>query len=351
MKELNFGKLKIGENHPVVVIAEVADSHGGSMELAKALVDAAYESGADVVKFQLHLPDVEMVPGSIQMWDGPLYDILKRNLFTPEMHKEIMDYCEKVGIEYLCTPFCPTSVDVLESLGVKAFKTGSGELANLPQHRKLAKISYETGKPVMVSTGMSTIEEVHDTVRVYEQEGAKENLVLMNCTSEYPPNDYSHTRLGVVRRLQDQFGVIVGQSDHTMDNYSVFASVALGAKVVEKHFTLSRKMRGPDHFISMEPRMLKDFVEGIRKIEAGLTDEKIVTQEEGVVRDWAFHSVVASTFIRQGEVLTSDNLMPKRPGRGIPAKFLDQMFSGQLLGRRAKRDLLPNDILQWADVE
>jgi len=351
MKDLHFGKLKIGGDNRVVIIAEVADSHNGSMQMAKALVDAAKEAGADVVKFQLHLPDVEMVPGSINMWDGPLYDILKRNLFTSEMHKEIMDYCEKVGIEYLCTPFCPTSVDVLESLGVKAFKTGSGELANLPQHRKLAKISAETGKPVIVSTGMSTMEEIHDTVRVYEQEGAKENLVLMNCTSEYPPNDYSHARLGFIRRLHDQFGVIVGQSDHTMDNYTVLAAVALGAKIVEKHFTLSRKMRGPDHFIALEPHMLAELISGIRKIEVGLGDEKKITEEESVVRDWAFHSVVASTFIKQGEILTLENLMPKRPGRGIPAKFLDPMFSGQLIGRRAKRHLMPNTILQWSDIE
>lgn len=351
MKELHFGKLKIGGNNPIVIIAEIADSHNGSIETAKKLIGEAKKAGADAVKFQLHLPDVEMVPGSIKMWDGPLYDILKRNLFTPEMHKEAMDYCEKIGIEYLCTPFCPTAVDILEELGVKAFKTGSGELANLPHHRKIAKILARSGKPAFVSTGMSTWEEIGDTVRVYEEEGAKENLILMNCTSEYPPNDYSHANLGLINRLQEEFGVYVGQSDHTIDNYTAYAATAFGAKVIEKHFTLSRNQNGPDHAISLEPHMLRDLVEGIRKIEVGLGDEKKISKEEQVVRDWAFHSVVASSDIKAGEALTLVNLMPKRPGYGIGAKYLDPIYSDKLLGRKAKRDLPKDVIIQWEDVE
>lgn len=350
MKELQFGKLRIGGNNRVAVIAEIADSHNGSVETAKKLVDAAKAAGADIAKFQIHLPDIEMVPGSIRMWDGPLYDILKRNLFTPMMHREMMEYCERVGIEYLCTPFCPTAVDVLEDMGVKAFKTGSGELANLPHHRKIARISARTGKPVFVSTGMSTWEEIRDTVRVYKEEGARENLALMNCTSEYPPNDYSHANLGVMRRLGEEFGVWVGQSDHTMDNYTVYAAVALGAKIVEKHFTLSRNQKGPDHFISLEPHMLKDLVDGIRKIEVALGSEKTISKEEQVVRDWAFHSAIAARDIRAGEAFSVENLIPKRPGSGISAKYLDPMYSQALLGRRAKRDLPKDTILQWSDV-
>src|SRR3989338_4952611 len=339
MKELIFGKLKIGGQNPVVVIAEIADSHNGSIDTAKKLIDEVKRAGANVAKFQLHLPDVEMVPGSIQMWDGPLYDILKRNLFTPEMHKEVMGYCEEVGIEYLCTPFCPSAVDILNDLGVKAFKTGSGEITSLPHHRKIAKISAKTGRSAIVSTGMCTMEEIADTVKVYEEEGAKENLVLMNCTSEYPPNDYSHANLGLIKRLCDEFGVIVGQSDHTTDNYTAYAAVALGAKVVEKHLTLSRNQRGPDHKISLEPEMFKELVDGIRKVEISLGTERIISKEEQVVRDWAFHSVVATQDIKAGEVLTLKNLTPKRPGSGIEAKYLDKNYSEKLLGKKAKRDL------------
>ncbi len=350
MKELKFGKLTIGGQR-VVVIAEIADSHNGSLVQAKALVDAAKEAGADVAKFQIHLPDVEMVKGKVQMWDGDLYEILNRNLFTVEMHKEIKKYCEEVGIEYLCTPFCPAAVDVLnDEVGVVAFKTGSGEVTNLPHHRKLAKISAKTGKPVIVSTGMCLMEEIAETVKVYEEEGAKENLILTNCTSEYPPNNYSHANLGLIKKLQDWFGVIVGQSDHTMDNYTAYASVALGAKVIEKHFTLSRKQRGPDHFIALEPHMLKELVDGIRKIEVALGTEKTISKEEQVVRDWAFHSVVTATDVKAGESLTLQNTIPKRPGSGIPAKYLDPMFSARLLGKKAKKDMPTNTIVTWDDL-
>ena len=370
MKPLQFGKLTIGGGK-TVVIAEIADSHNGSMETAKKLVDAAKEAGADVAKFQLHLVGKnevdgknEMIPGSINMWDGPLYDILQRNLFTFEMHKEIMENCEKVGIEYLCTPFCTTAVDVLNDMGVKAFKTGSGELDNLPQHRRLAQISAKTGKPVIVSTGMCTWDEIADTVRVYEEEGAKENLVLTNCTSEYPPNDYSHANLGLIPKMIKEFGVWVGQSDHTMDNYTAYASVALGAKVVEKHFTLSRAQKGPDHFIALEPHMLKDLVDGIRKIEVGLGDEKKISQEEQVVRDWAFHTATTFKDLKKGEEITAkvieEKLIERRPlsmeigGKtvyGIPSKYLDPMYREKLLGKKAKRDIPKDTMLVWEDFE
>ncbi len=365
VKELTFGKLKIGGQR-VVVIAEIADSHNGSMETAKKLVDAAKEAGADVAKFQLHLVGKnevdgknEMIPGSIQMWDGPLYDILQRNLFTFPMHKEIMEYCEKVGIEYLCTPFCTAAVDVLNDIGVKAFKTGSGELDNLPQHRRLAQVSKKTGKPVIVSTGMCTWEEIADTVKVYEEEGAKENLILTNCTSEYPPNDYSHANLGLIPRLQKDFGVIVGQSDHTMDNYTAYAAVTLGAKVIEKHFTLSRKQKGPDHFIALEPHMLRDLVDGIRKIEVALGSEKIITKEEQVVRDWAFHTATTFRDVKKGEAFTTANLIERRPRtmeidgkkvEGIPSKYLDPMYEKKLIGKKAARDMPKDTMLTWEDV-
>ena len=267
------------------------------------------------------------------------------------MHKEIMNYCEKVGIEYLCTPFCPTAVDILNDLGVKAFKIGSGEVTNLPQHRKLAKISAKTEKPVIVSTGMSTWDEIVETVKVYEEEDAKENLILTNCTSEYPPEDYSHANLGLIKKMRDEFGVLVGQSDHTVDNYTAYAAVALGARVIEKHFTLSRDQDGPDHKISLEPHMLKDLVEGIKKVEVGLGVERTVSKDEQVVRDWAFHSVVAKRDIKEGEELTLDNLIPKRPGSGIEAKYLDPMYSGELLGKKANKDFPKNTILTWEDIK
>lgn len=349
MKKLKFGRLIIG-GPKTVIIAEIADSHNGSLEMAKKLVDEVKKAGADVAKFQLHLPDVEMVPGSINMWDGPLYDILKRNLFSPEMHAEIKEYCEKSGIEYLCTPFCPAAIDILENLRVKAYKTGSGELTNLPMQRKLAKLSHKSGKPIIVSTGMSRWEEIEETVKIYREEKSIDNLILTNCTSEYPPNDYSHANLGLITKMREEFGVIVGQSDHTTDNYTAYAAVALGAKVVEKHFTLSRQQKGPDHKISLEPHMLKGLVEGIRKVEVSLGKERLISKEEQVVRDWAHHSVVTSRAIRTGEKFTSENLTVKRPGSGIEAKYLDKNYSNKLFGKKATKDLPPDTILSWEDV-
>jgi sialic acid synthase SpsE len=351
MNEIHFGKLKIGNNNPVIIIAEIADSHNGSMETAKQLVDEAKKAGADVAKFQLHLPDEEMVPESITMWDGPLYDILKKNLFTPEMHKEIKEYCEQVGIEYLCTPFCPKAIDILEEMDVCAFKTGSGELTHLPMHRKLAHIASRRKLPVIVSTGMSTWDEIAQTVSVYESENAKEFLVLTNCTSEYPPSDYSHANIGNIPEMKKRFKVLVGQSDHTMDNYTAFAAVSVGANVIEKHFTLSRNQKGPDHFIALEPANFRELAGGIRKIEKSLAVGRNVSKEEQVVRDWAFHSVVANQDIKKGEKLSLENLIPKRPGSGISVQYLDSMYSDELLGKRAKKDLPKNTILQWEDVE
>lgn len=358
MKTLKFGKLVIGGPR-TIIIAEIADSHNGDIKTAKKLVEEAKKAGADVAKFQIHLPDVEMAgPGALVMWDGDLYDILKRNLFTPEMHKEMMRHCAKVGIEYLCTPFCPAAADVLNDLGVKAFKTGSGELANLPHHRKIARISARTGKPVIVSTGMSTWEEIRETVRVYEEENAKENLVLMNCTSEYPPNDYSRMNLGVVGKLKDEFDVWVGQSDHTHENYIALAAAAvtLGAKLVEKHFTLSRKQKGPDHFIALEPMMLKNLVAGVRATEVALGQTKLISKEEQVVRDWAFHSVIIDRPVKKGEAVTLENVRPARPGPsyrkwgGIPAKYLDKLYSHQLLGKSFKKNFPKNYRLRWSDL-
>lgn len=359
MTTLKFGKLTIG-GAKTIIIAEIADSHNGDIKTAKKLVEEAKKAGVDVAKFQIHLPDVEMAgPRSLVMWNGDLYDILKRNLFTPAMHQAMMKHCDKVGIEYLCTPFCPAAVDILNDLGVKAFKTGSGELANLPHHRKLAKISARTGKPVIVSTGMSTWEEIRETVRIYEEENAKENLVLMNCTSEYPPDDYSHMNLGVIAKLRDEFGVWVGQSDHAHENYTALAAAAvtMGAKLIEKHFTLSRKQKGPDHFIALEPVMLKNLVDGVRATEVALGQTKLISKVEQVVRDWAFHSVIIDRSVKKGEEVTLKNVRPARPGpsyknwRGIPAKYLDELYSHQLLGKIFKKDFPKNYRLRWQDLE
>jgi len=344
MKEIKIGKLGIGENKPTVIIAEIACQHGGSIKSAKRLIDAAKKAGANIAKFQLHVPEAEMIPGSIKFWGGSMDEILQdANFATYKEHKELKDYCRRVGIQYLCTPFCIVAANILERIGVDAYKTGSGELTNLSMIRHIAR----KGKPMIVSTGMSKMEEIADTVAVLKEEKAK--FVLTHCLSEYPPK-YEHMNLGLIKELKEKFGVIVGSSDHSTEIYSAVAAVAMGAKIIEKHFTLPG-LHGPDDAVSLKPDKFKEMVDAVRKIERALGSERIVSKEEKVVRDWAHHSVVTASDICRGEKFNLQNLVAKRPGRGIPAKYLDPLYSKKLLDKKAAKDLSANVILQWKYVK
>jgi len=339
MKKVKFGKFTIGRGYPCVIIMEVADSHGGSVEIAKKMIDQAKLNGADIVKFQFHLPDLEMVPGSIQMWDGSLYDILKKNLLSPEDHRILKEYCDSQNIMYLCTPFSMQASDELEKIGVEVFKIGSGEMNNLPMIRHIAK----KGKTMMISTGMSTIDEIKETVKVVEEENCP--YVLAHCVSEYPTKAES-LNLGLIEKYQEEFKVPVGFSSHALGIYCEIAAVALGANFIEKHFTLDKKQKGPDHFISIEPMELKEMSLAIHEIEKGLGNKKVVSKEEQVVRDWAYHSVVTNQSIEAGTVLTKEMLTVKRPGSGIPAKELEKV-----IGRKLKIKTNKDTILQWNNLE
>jgi len=349
MRDLRFGSIKININTPAVIVAELSDGHMGSLEKAKKLAQAAKDAGADVLKVQMHFPDEEMAPG-INMWAGDLQEILKKVLFSSENHRALKEYCEEIGIQYLCTPFSPKAVDVLNDMGVDGFKTGSGEIYNLPFHRKIAKISAETGKPVFISTGMCVMEEVEETVSIYKEEGG--NFLLMNCTSEYPIKDYAHARLGLIPVLREKFGVMIGHSDHTTEIYTSIAAVALGAKVIEKHFTLDRNGPFPDDFMSLDPLMMKELVGSIRDIERALKGkDKNIFPEEHKIRSWAFHSVVSDADLKSGDIITFENVRPARPGSGIPAKYLDQKYSAELIGKKTNKDISKNTVIQWDDLE
>ncbi|KKT74560.1 MAG: CMP-NeuNAc synthetase [Parcubacteria group bacterium GW2011_GWB1_44_7] len=341
---IKIGHIKISEKSPTVIIAEVACEHRGSLSAAKRLIRAVKEAGADIVKFQLHVPKEEMVPGKIKFWAGPMDEVLKEvNFDKAEEHKVLKNYCKKVGIQYLCTPFCSEAADILEKVGVDGYKIGSGELTNLPMIRHIA----QKKKPMIISTGMSVFKEIVDTVRVLKEE--KADFVLMHCVSEYPAK-YEHLSLGLIPFFKKKFNVMVGYSDHTTEIYPAVAAVVLGAKVIEKHFTL-KDLRGPDSFFSLYPTQFRQMVNAIRNIEKALGKEKRVSKEEQIVRNWASHSVVAGRDIKKGDKLTLQNLMPKRPGSGIPAKFLDKKYSSKLLGKKAKRNLPKDTILKWSDAK
>lgn len=349
-RPLSIGCIPIGVEHPTVIIAEIACEHRGDIVAAKRLIRMAKDAGADIAKFQLHVPGAEMLPNVIRFWAGSMDEILREvNFGRKEQHQELMAYCAEVGIQYLCTPFCDVAVDMLEELTVPAYKVGSGELTNLPMQRKIAKICAHRAIPAIISTGMSTQEEITETVAVYEEEGAKDRLVLMNCTSEYPAT-YEHAHLGLIPQLREQFGVLVGQSDHSTEILTVIAAVALGAKVVEKHLTI-RELHGPDDLVSLDPEQFRQMVDAIRKIERGCGSEKVVTELEHPVRAWAHHSVAVIRGIRAGEPIIATNVAVRRPGGGIPAKYLDQRYAHELIGKRVKRDLASNSLLQWEDLE
>ncbi len=342
MEPLRIGRIHIADDGPCAVIVEAACEHKGSLKAAKRLAQAAKASGADIVKFQLHLPEIEMVPRSIRFWAGSMDEVLERVNLSIDAHRQLMRYCETIGIQYLCTAFCAAGIDVLEQLGVKAFKIGSGEMTNLPMIRHVARISRRRRKPVLVSTGMSTMEEITETVAVLKDQGAR--FMLMNCTSAYPPR-YKDINLGLIPILRKRFGVLVGHSDHTPNGDTALAAVTMGAKAIEKHFTLDRSLNGPDHHVSLEPRELRQMIQGIRHVEAALGSAKRVHPDEAPIRRWAHHSVVSADRIPSGTVLSAEMLTVKRPGWGIPAKYLER-----LSGRVAKRYIAVNTVLRWDDV-
>lgn len=339
MKNFKLGKFTINNDSPVLIIAELACEHGGNMRAAKRLIKAAKDAGADIAKLQLHVIKEEMVPNTIKFWAGSMDKVLdKVNIGTAAQHAELKKYCENLGIMYLCTPFCREAADILEEVGVDAYKTGSGELTNIPIQRHIAR----KGKPMIVSTGMSTLKEVAETVKALREEGA--SFALMHCISEYPA-DYRDLNLGMINVLKKKFDAVVGYSDHTNEIYSAIAAVAKGGKIIEKHITI-RDLHGPDDNVSLDPEQFKQMVDAIRKIEKSLGSLKQVHDQEKEVSGWAHHSVVVKVDIPAGAKITEKMLTVKRPGWGVPAKFLNDF-----IGKTAKKDLKVNELIKWEDMK
>lgn len=330
--------IKIGENEKCFIIAEACDNHLGRMDYAKKMVDIALLCGADAIKFQHHLPDEEMLK-DVPMSDNfkePLYEILKKYSLTLENHRELKKYCDDKGILYMCTPFSLKAANEIEDL-VPLYKIGSGECTDTPTLIEIAK----KGKPMIISTGMANINEIEYTLQTLES--YNKNIIIMNCTSEYPPN-YNDINVKLIPKLEEKFNILVGHSDHTPDNYTCFAAVSHGARVIEKHIILNKILPGPDQNVSIDPIGLHDLVDGIRKIEMSLGDKKEIHDLEKPIKEWARRSIVTIKDIKEGEVFTTDNLWTKRPGTGIPAKELFDIL-GKVSNKDIKKDLLlnPND--------
>lgn len=340
-REVRIGDHAVGGDNPVFVIAEAGINHDGDMAKARDLVAAAAEAGATAVKFQTHLPEKEMLRGgeTADYVGESLFDLLKRVELTLEQHLELRSYAKSLDICFLSTPFSREAADMLEGVGVPAFKIGSGEMTNHPFIRHVA----EKGLPMILSTGMSTFQEVEDSVAVVTE--VNPDLVLMQCTSTYPSR-YEDLNLHVLQTYRDRFGIPVGLSDHSEGIYTCVAAVALGASVLEKHFTLDRNWPGPDQKASIEPRELVELVRGAHAVKAALGDRKEVIDDEVAVQRMARESVVALVDMAPGAIISGDMVWVKRPGTGIPAREMEKV-----IGRRVRRAVAADSLLSWEDME
>jgi N-acetylneuraminate synthase len=332
----------IGGNALCFVIAEACDNHLGSLHVAKEMVRQAKACGADAIKFQHHLPDEEMLREGVPMsanFNIPLHEFLERYALKLEQHYELLRFCKELGIIYLCTPFSRKAAEEINEMGVSAFKIGSGELTDLPTLKVIAAF----GKPMILSTGMAEWQEITETVDTLKP--INDQLVLMNCTSEYPAR-HSDINLAVIRELERRYDLIVGHSDHTPDIYTCIAAVAMGAKLIEKHFILDRRQPGPDQSVSIEPYELNELVRAVRRVEEALGSEKVVHEQEKPIRAWAHRSVVSLCSIPRGTTITEKMAWTKRPGSGIPAKFLDKV-----IGRVARVTIPDNHLIRWDELE
>ncbi|MBR1862717.1 MAG: N-acetylneuraminate synthase [Ruminococcus sp.] len=326
-----------------LIIAEAGVNHNGSLEIAKQLVRTAKECGADIVKFQTAKLD-SLVSKYAEMADyqkantGKVEsqkEMLSRLLLSFEDFTELAGYCKEVGIMFLSTPFDVESIHFLNGMQ-QIWKIPSGEVTNYPYLVEIAK----TGKRVILSTGMCEMEEIRAAVKVLKDNGA-DDITILHCTTEYPA-PLAEVNLNVMTTLRNEFGCKVGYSDHTKGIEVSLAAAAMGAQVIEKHFTLDRDMEGPDHKASLEPDELKALVEGIRNIElAKGSFEKAPTESELKNRAVARKSIVAARDISQGELLTEENLTTKRPGSGI-----SPMRWKEVLGTAAKRDFMEDELIE-----
>ncbi|HNX82598.1 MAG TPA: N-acetylneuraminate synthase family protein [Candidatus Omnitrophota bacterium] len=342
-KTFYIGRRLIGEASPPLVIAEVGINHNGQLEKAFHLVDAAIKAGAECIKFQCHITDAEMVktdmkPGKIS--DETLWDIIKRCELSAEEEYRLKKYCDSKGILFLSTPFSREAADRLEAMGVKAFKIGSGECNNIPLIEHIARKK----KPIILSTGMNNLNSIGKTVQRIKKYDAK--LMLMHCTSMYP-TPYDKVRLRAIMELKKAFRVPVGLSDHSLGIYTCLGAVALGACVLEKHFTCSKDWPGPDIKISIDPKELKDLVIGARAVFEARGGKKTILKEEKPVIDFAYASVCTISPVTKGERFTSNNVWVKRPGIGqIPASSIQKV-----LGKKSKRDIASGVLIKKTDIE
>jgi N,N'-diacetyllegionaminate synthase len=324
----------------IFIIAEAGVNHNGSLKMAKKMIDTAVSAGVDAVKFQIFDPD-EMVrrdapKAEYQKSTGGKnqYEMLKKLALNNEAFTILAAYCRKRGLQFLASPFDEKSVDLMEELKVPIYKVASGEITNLLLLRKIGAL----GKRVILSTGMATTEEISEALRILIKAGtSKKNITLLHCTTAYPA-PVEEVNLRAIPELGRKFGLKVGYSDHTLGIEAAVAAAALGATVIEKHFTLDKRMSGPDHKASLDPQELNAMVKALRNIEKALGNgSKKPTPAELKIRKIARKSIVARTIIRKGDRFSAENITVKRPGSGLSPLLWDRII-GRQAARSYKRD-------------
>lgn len=332
----------------VFIIAEAGVNHNGSLELALKLIDSAKASGADAVKFQSFRADQLATRSAHKAryqkrttaGDESQFEMLKRLELDSEAHRKLIEYCKQSGIQFLSSPFDEQSADLLAEMDLPLYKVPSGEITNIPFLEHIAR----KGKPIILSTGMSTLGEVEEAIGVLKGTGA-DQITLLHCVTEYPA-PYDEVNLRAMQTLKTAFGLPVGYSDHTPGIEVAIAAVALGAEVIEKHFTLDRSLPGPDHAASLEPEELRQMVSAIRHVEVSLGNGiKVPTKSEIPNISVARKSVVAARTLTAGHSLTRSDLAIKRPGNGIAPKLL-----AALIGRTLSQSIDKDETIQWESL-
>ncbi len=359
--EMKIGNITIGDGHPCLVIPEAGDNHRGSLDRAKALAFAAKQAGAKIIKFQLHLPDEEMDREGMkktssemfQKW-GDLYGFISQNLLSVENHAKLIEYCKEIDIQYFCTPFSAKAAHILNEIGgASAFKIGSGETEDLPMIEDVA--SY--GRPMIISTGMSSYEEIDLTVETLKNIGTP--FALAHCISTYPPKSVSDLHMGVVRTMREKYGVLTGFSDHTppegitsekgeyISEAELMAMVlAQGGCFVEKHFTVDRNAPDADSHFSHDTQTLSRLIKDIERLEKAVDTKREVFENEKGVWIWAKRSLFVKSALEAGTLITRDMITSKRPGIGIRSKDYKS-----ILGKKINRSLTAGEMILPQDIE
>lgn len=343
-KYIKINDRMIGFEYPPFVIAEIGINHEGDMAKAKKIIKDAGEAGAECVKFQHHVINDEMIPAAKEIIPGntdvSIWEVMERCALTKTDHKELKKYCEDLGLIYLCTPFSRAAADELEELGVQAYKIGSGECNNYPLVEHIASFK----KPIILSTGMNDLSSITKAVEIITE--ANTPYAILHCTSMYP-TPYNKVRLGALNELKEKFDVPIGLSDHSIGSYTCFGAVALGACILEKHFTSDKSWPGPDILISIDPLELKELIVGSKAIYEARGGRKEILPEEQPTIDFAYACVVAIKDIKKGDEFTRGNVWVKRPGTGE----IKAVEFNKILGKRAAKDIKKDSQIKYSDFK